>query len=71
MPELRRFKIVQTREVEVTANSSCNALLIATVAFENGQTSDNAQIDKYDVLGGVYGTTLSPIKEISIEVHRI
>ena len=63
MPEIRHFKVTQTREVEVTANTQEDAIRIASTAFKNGQRNGKDVIDGPE---GVWGNTSHPVKEIEL-----
>lgn len=70
MPEMRTYKVMQTREVVVRANKHVDAVRIAAVAFEHGQDS-NGGLRKDTGPEGVWGNTDSRIKEISLHCERI
>lgn len=69
MPEIRRYKVVQTREVIVVANTHEGAVCIASAAFEHGQDSNGA-LKKDMGPQGVWGNTDSHIKEVSLHCDR-
>lgn len=61
MPEIRHYTVTETREVEVTANSSLDAAQIAAQAFKFGP---NATAE------GVWGHPTSDIKQKSLLIER-
>lgn len=75
MPEIRhyKYKVTQTREVNVTANSAGDAARIASVAFEHGQNRSNGVFlneTTDSMLTGIYGNTSSRITERSLDIVR-
>lgn len=70
MPEMRNYVVTQTRIVEVTANSSEDAVRIAVVAFEHGQNAD-VGIPATKAPEGIWGNTRSRVKELKISCERI
>ncbi len=70
MPEMMHFKVVQTRQVMVTANSAADAVRLSAAAFEHGQNSDGG-IARDKGPEGVWGNTTSRIKEMSIDCQRM
>ena len=66
MPEMRRYIVTQTRVVEVDANSTTDAALLAQTAFIHGQNA-NGRIDP-DKRPNVWGDTKGRIREIEISV---
>lgn len=65
MPEIRYYEVEQTRVVRVRAGSLVNAVRIASVAFDRGQTSDG-RVLVTDELSGVSGDTITLIKETDL-----
>lgn len=63
MPAIRHFVVKEEREVQVSANSAHEAVLIAAAAFQNGQNSGNGVIDGPP---DVWGNTTSKIKTTHI-----
>lgn len=59
MPEIRYFRVTQTREVMVTANNPADAVVIADAAFSSGQNSDSGV--KHGP-NGIFGNTTSRVK---------
>lgn len=70
MPEIRRYKVAQVREVEVEANSVTDAARIAAAAFEHGQNSDSG-VANGKAPEGVWGNTIRRIREVSLEVTNL
>ena len=69
MPEARHFKVTQTREVLVTANTAVDAARIAEAAFTHGQdTTGGVAYGKAPQ--GVWGNTNRKIREIRVEVQE-
>lgn len=67
VPEIRQYKVTQTREVEIAANSHRDAIEIAHAAFENGQDAN------YRVIDGpqdVRGSTVTKVKTIEVNCRR-
>lgn len=64
MPEMRSYKVIQTREVEILANTMTDATLIAQAAFEN---KDNPFVDGKKI----WGRATTEIKDLSIHTDRI
>lgn len=67
MPEMRRYKVTQVREVEVAANSHRDAIDIAHDAFENGQDANGHLIEKQS---DRWGDTESKIKTVEVNCKR-
>jgi hypothetical protein len=65
MPAMRRYRVTETREVEVDANNAVDATRIAGLAFEKGQNPDNG-VTKDLSLEGVWGNTVNRIRTIDI-----
>lgn len=70
MPEMMNFKVTQTREVEVVANSTVDAIRLAEAAFEHGHLGQSASIAKDKSPEGVWGNTRSRINELSLHAER-
>lgn len=64
MPAIRRYLVTQTREVEVTANDSADAIKIAEFAFTHGQHASEPSV--IGGLEGVWGNTETYIRETEI-----
>lgn len=69
MPEMRHYKVVQIREVDVSANSAVEASRIAEVAFDFGQNMGNGVIPS-NLLNEVWGNTTSKVREISLRADE-
>lgn len=67
MPEIRRYRVTQIREVEVTANSHRDAINIAHDAFEYGQDANGRLIKKHVEC---WGDTESKIKTVEMNCKR-
>lgn len=67
MPEIKYFKVNQTRSVRVTANNIVDAIRLATAAFENGQNSDYAVVLGPD---GVWGNTNTKVEVTDISAYK-
>lgn len=63
MPEVKYFTVTQEREVRVRANTAVDACRIAEAAFKNGQNADTGVVNGPE---GIYGNTVTRIKETSI-----
>ncbi len=73
MPEIISYKIIQTREVNVRANSLEDAIRIANVAFKYGQNADSGVVlndESKAQLGGIWGNTTGRVKEKDIWAER-
>ena len=66
MPEIRRYVVTQTREVEVTANHAEDAVRIANAAFRNGQKG----LDVIDGPSEVWGNTSSRVRQVEISAKE-
>lgn len=71
MPEMRRYIVTQTRQVEVAANKLEDAIRIAEYGFKYGQNSDWGVANVDGALVGLWGNTTKPIREQSIFAERI
>lgn len=60
MPEVRRFRVTETREVEVVANDFRAALVIAAHAFEN-----------IEYHGEEWGSATSEVRVVSVHTDRL
>lgn len=69
MPKIRHYRVTQTREVKVTANSSIDAARIADVAFNDGQNSDNG-VKASAKIEGIWGNTTSAVRTTDISTHE-
>lgn len=70
MPEMRRYKVTQVREVFVKANTATTATQIAEAAFEHGQNQDGSvKIGKGPE--GIWGNTTSHIREIELDTKEV
>lgn len=67
MPEIRRYKVTQIREVEVSANTHRDAIDIAHDAFENGQDANGHLIKKQSEC---WGDTESKVKTVEVNCKR-
>lgn len=70
MPEMKNYKVTQTREVYVTANKASDAVVIAQAAFEHGQMRSEPSVVAGKGPEGVWGNTVSRIEEVSISVEK-
>lgn len=68
MPETRYFTVTQTREVSVRANTTSDAILLAVCAFKHGQ-GPNGRLYEHLAPEGIWGNTISEIKELSLEAQ--
>lgn len=69
MPQMKDFRVTQTRVVRVRANSMLDAIQIAEAAFEHGQDANGA-ITKDKGPKGVWGNTTSHIAEHELTVQE-
>lgn len=68
MPQIRYYKVIETRVVEVTANSPQDAVAIGAAAFNNGQNSDSGVKDgPHDV----WGNTTEQVRTVRITAEEI
>lgn len=67
MPEMIHYKVSQTREVSVTANSIVDAVRIAAAAFDNGQNRHHGVINGPS---DVWGNTDTRIRVIDISARE-
>lgn len=67
MPEIRYYRVTQTREVKVTANSTADAVQIADAAFTNGQKRG---VDVIDGPANVWGNTTTPVRATDITAYE-
>lgn len=67
MPEIRRYRVTQIREVEVEANSHRDAIDIAHEAFETGQDSNGRLALKPE---GIWGDSISKVKTVEVNCRR-
>lgn len=70
MPEMRKYKVIQVREVLVAANSATSAALIAEAAFEHGQDSSGG-VRKDKAPAGIWGNTYTPIREVALDTKEV
>lgn len=70
MPEIRRYRVTQTRVVEVAANTEVDAVRIADAAFTHGQNTDLGVANGKGP-EGVWGNTTNWVKTILVEAERI
>lgn len=69
MPEIRHYRVTQTREIDVSANSLVDAVLLGSAAFENGVRPVDKDINKRP--SGVWGNADTLIKETDINARRL
>ena len=60
MPEIRYYRVTQTREVKITANSAIDAALIADHAFD-GQPNDDEI---------VWGKAITDVRTTDITIYE-
>lgn len=65
MPTMRRYRVVETREVYVDANDVVGATQIAGAAFEHGQNAAHG-VAQGKGPEGVWGNTVTQIRAIDI-----
>lgn len=70
MPEMRHYIVTQVREVKVTANSIVDAGRIASAAFEHGHLGTTTSVAQGKSPEGVWGNTMSRIREIDLHVRE-
>lgn len=72
MPAVRTYRVTQTREVKVHANSPEDAVRIAAAAFKDGQNSDAGvkQSSELTLLQGVWGNTVTHIRPTDISAYE-
>lgn len=70
MPAMRRFKVIQTREVLVDANTVVEAARIAEAAFVHGQNS-NGTVAHGTGPEGVWGNTAGHIREVQLDIKEV
>ena len=68
MPEIRHYTVRQVREVKVTANSAVDAARLAEAAFVHGHLGHTTSIAADKGPEGVWGNTMSHIREIDLHV---
>lgn len=68
MPEIRHYTVRQVREVKVHANSAVDAARIAAAAFEHGHLGATTSVAAGKSPDGVWGNTMSRIREIDLHV---
>lgn len=69
MPEIVHYKVTQTREVEVAANSAADAARIAEAAFLHGQDGNHSVAHGRGPTG-IFGNTVGRIRETDLRVTR-
>lgn len=72
MPLMKHYVVTQSREVEITATNSIDALKLAAIAFEFGQNSDGGVAINNDsalLLHGLEGNSTKLIREINLSIH--
>lgn len=67
MPEIRHYKVSQTREVSVSANNPVDAVRIAGAAFEHGQDTTHGVKNGP---AGIWGNTDTLIKVTDISARE-
>ena len=70
MPAIRRYRVSETREVDVDARTAVEAAQIADVAFRNGQNSDHGVVVQDLSLEGTWGNTVTEIRTTDITVRE-
>lgn len=69
MPKINSYTVIETREVEVVANSAMDAVHIAEAAFRYGQDANHKVIQKPTEIWGDT-TTMVRIKEVNCKLEN-
>lgn len=70
MPEMRRYKVSQIREVSVQANCAGDAVVLAEAAFTHGQDINHG-IARDKGPTGIWGNTTSKIREVALSTKEV
>lgn len=65
MPQMRRYRVVEMREVYVDANTAVDATRIAGAAFEHGQDASHG-VAQGKAPEGIWGNTVTQARTIDI-----